>query len=473
MSDTVIVKEVKALITATDASSPGITQFEARLDAMKDHAKGAGQHAGEGFLEGLSEKFGRGSFTTHILHALEGAGPLLAVGLGAKLFGELGEGVRKAAEGYGESSGNQEKFVEGLVKSIPIIGSVVSGLGGLIDALDGTALAEGRAKAAHEERLKALHAGSAAADKTESLKGIIAGAETAGLSGGELTRKRAEQQFKEDKEAIEKSEEALRDLEFEYQKAYEAHKKLSHGGEDPELDKLFDRLEKARETVKNAPGDAQKRFAGSTAEADAQDQAKKKREADELADFTRRMNGLQSQLGTNLTEGLKKQNEEKEREAKKQHDVQVHQAETAEQLQHFKLDELRLTGQLSEKDEKRLATAEQFQRKRAELVKILNDENASDQQKKQAQSLLAALPGDLQSALAADSITAPAKTKAHATGQIAGRTTGVAGLAQASADHDRERDKNLKSIADNSKKANDLLNQLISQIGEMNTVAPM
>jgi hypothetical protein len=442
---TKIVKEVSAVITASDESNPGITRFEQRLDAMKDHAASAGHKAGESFIHSLNDQIGRKSELAHFAHILEGAGAVGGVTILAHVLKEAADHANELVTKFREGQISARDMAADLAHSIPVVGQLATAfeaVGKLARNAVGlpseSDLADEDLRKKEEHRKDVDEFQKKAREQAERRQKVIdkvnqdydseaKASQLRGLKGPDLENARAAQEY----------EEKLR----KYQ------------GLEGELSQLSpDQAEQQAKRIAELRLSAYKDYVADTGRIDDEAAAERVKKAAEEAE-------------------KKKQAEEKVHE--KARATQEHQAATAEQLQQFRIDELRITGQLSEKDEKRLHTAEEFQRKRAELMKILNDENASDAQKKQARSFLAALPGDLQSALAADNITAPAKTKAAATGQVAGRTSGVAGLAQASADHDRERDRNLKSIADNSKKANDLLGQLITQIGEMNAVFPM
>jgi hypothetical protein len=478
MADTVIVKEVKALITATDESSPGIQQFEKRLDAMKDHARGVGHDAGEGLLEGLSEKFGRSSFSAHILHALEGAGPLLAVGLGAHLFADLGESIKSTTEQIAEGKSKADELSESFIKSVPIVGNIYKGVYDIAESMSGITAQATIFKAEAEAAEKSF----------EGIKEIIgiahrnrtAVGEDDGVDEFDKGRRRAEKRSEEAKEEIQKkfdSELVKQKAELaQAQQALENVKAKEEGAfanvkTDPILHAQAEsRIQSAKGNI--AALEHGKNSALSQIEEDKQKELQRNdreeseraaKESDRLlkeqgeekkqqADFALRMNELQHRLGTNLTEGLKKQGEEKRREAD-------HQLDVGAQLEKMTIDNLMHEGGISKIQEKKLAVAEQYNQKRKELLKIINDENATEDQKAQAKDLLSGLAGGEQRAIR-EAIRTPRTGTATATS-----AGGLTGLVEAATTHASDpmsvMAANSKISTEQTKKATDILDKML------------
>lgn len=153
-------------------------------------------------------------------------------------------------------------------------------------------------------------------------------------------------------------------------------------------------------------------------------------------------------------------------EKKKQDDqrsLMDHQLDVAEQLNKFKIDEARATGQLSKSDEARLAVADKFLSKQKDLQKIVNDPNATQGERDQAKSYLNRLPADEAAAerqAVRDSI---GPRKAKAAGGDAGDLHGLAEKAQTAAESPEAR---------GIKRSNDLLEKIHQLLAHQNPTMP-
>lgn len=121
-----VVKEVKAVISAENASEDAIKQFETRIDQMKAHVASAGHQAGESFIENLKSEVGRSSAAHELIEIFRGAGPAIAIGLAAHETKELAEGFEKAVDEFREGKITTGEMADQLARSIPILGDIYS-----------------------------------------------------------------------------------------------------------------------------------------------------------------------------------------------------------------------------------------------------------------------------------------------------------------------------------------------------------
>ena len=115
----------------------------------------------KGFLGDLKSMFGKSSTLGLLTKTLMGGGAIAGIGLIAKEFAKTGEEAEKLTTEFRQGKINSDQLAQGLLESVPIIGSLVKGAEGFSEALTG---AKEQARKAAEELTKAAARGKFGAD---------------------------------------------------------------------------------------------------------------------------------------------------------------------------------------------------------------------------------------------------------------------------------------------------------------------
>lgn len=105
---------------ARDEASPVVEKLAAEVKLLKREVAEAAEE--EGQLDRLKNAFGRRSEFTHALHLLEASGPIIGLGLAARLLREAAEHAAELRKELHEGKITTGEFVEKLITGIPVFG---------------------------------------------------------------------------------------------------------------------------------------------------------------------------------------------------------------------------------------------------------------------------------------------------------------------------------------------------------------
>jgi hypothetical protein len=91
------------------------------------------------FMATLNETFGRSSEFTHVLHALEGGGPIAGLGMAAHMLSEMTDKARELSNQFREGKINAQELKSSLLSSIPVFGQMYDAADNILSILRGTA----------------------------------------------------------------------------------------------------------------------------------------------------------------------------------------------------------------------------------------------------------------------------------------------------------------------------------------------
>ena len=435
--------------------------------AMNAAVEDAGTKSGTTFLDKLNDVFGRGSSTTRLMRTLMGGGALMAIGLAAREFERMGADVEKLAVDIGTGKIRNDEMAERLVDTLPIVGSVEKGFKSIAMAVTGIAADT----ANWNEELKRVTETSDLLHKLLVPKDESPGAGIGEESNKKLQELRAQAviagQAVADAQA--NADSYLRPGEHAIgsDQAALADAKAKAGRIAAEIAQIT----KARDT---AIQDAKDKSAADFA----------KKEMDRNIEVHNKLQEGVKEYYKNVEEGMRerrrleaegiRESEERERKSVEEEKEKNRLArETTDrqnmidkELSDMQIDELKMSGALTDKDKIRLDIAEKFVNKREQLLKILNDEKASDAQRAAAKAALEGLSG----AEAAAVDQAMKGGLGHRVGTADTTTAGglhgysIAANAQAKNPIDEVKE-HTKQNAAQTKRVGDLVQQLITLIG--------
>lgn len=124
-----VKREMSAMSDAQKANSARVNSSWdqaafAKFRQEEQEAAKIAHEARQGFLEKLNESVGRKSELGHGLHALEGGGAVLGLGLATHLLGELSNKVVEFDKELREGKKGGDEIADSLARSLPILGGI-------------------------------------------------------------------------------------------------------------------------------------------------------------------------------------------------------------------------------------------------------------------------------------------------------------------------------------------------------------